>query len=140
VLFAALIRRNATFLLLFEDSLKLYAPDFISDELALHKDELLEKTSQTSSEFDQAYLALSKRLHMVPTSRFAGHVPDAQALSPDPKDVSYFALALYLGGDVALWSNDKRLKSQDRIAIVSTSELIELLYHSDPYVCTGRLP
>lgn len=133
ILFAALIRQNATFLLLFEDDFDLYVPEFIFDELALHRDEILRKTSATPADFEATLALLARRFHRVPLSAFAVHVKDAKDFSPDPKDAVYPALAIHLGNDVAVWSNDKRLKSQDRVAVVSTSDLIELIYRRDPY-------
>jgi len=53
----------------------------------------------------------------------------AKELSPDPKDAVYFAVALKMGANI--WSNDKRLKSQNTIKIVSTNELIEGLSSMD---------
>ncbi len=133
VLFAALIRRNATFLMLFEDSLQLYAPQFIFDEFAIHKDELVKKTSQNPQDFENALLIISKRFQIVQTSEFASFAQAAGSFSPDPKDVPYLALALHLGPDVSIWSNDKRLKIQDKVPVISTAELIERLYRTDPY-------
>jgi len=133
VLFAALIRQNATFLLLFENSLRLYAPEFIFEELALHKEEVTAKASRSPQEFDAALAAISSRLHQIPLAEFANQALSAQKFSSDPKDVPYLALALHLGPDAAIWSNDKKLLHQDKVAVVSTTELIELLYHKDPY-------
>ncbi|PIN85274.1 MAG: hypothetical protein COV47_03030 [Candidatus Diapherotrites archaeon CG11_big_fil_rev_8_21_14_0_20_37_9] len=41
-------------------------------------------------------------------------------ISPDPKDVPYFALALKLR--CPIWTNDKLLKKQKKVKIISTSE------------------
>ena len=49
----------------------------------------------------------------------------AEKITPDPNDAEYFALALKLG--CGIWSNDKKLKEQDKIKIYSTSDLIELV-------------
>ena len=46
---------------------------------------------------------------------------EAKKLSPDPKDTEYLALALKL--NCAFWSNDKKLKTQNKIKVYSTEDL-----------------
>lgn len=41
-------------------------------------------------------------------------------------DSEYFALALKL--NCAIWSNDKRLKQQDKIKVYSTEDLVKVLH------------
>ena len=43
---------------------------------------------------------------------------------PDEKDITYFALALYLR--CPLWSNEKRLKEQKEVIVYATHELMKL--------------
>ena len=50
---------------------------------------------------------------------------EAEEISPDEKDILYFALALKL--KCGIWSNDKRLKQQDQVRIYSTAELKEII-------------
>jgi predicted nucleic acid-binding protein len=128
VLFSALIKQNATFLLLFEGQLELYAPEFIFHEFSLHKKELLAKTCQTEENFERALAILSKRFHIIPACKITPYLDEAKSISPDPNDAIYFALALHLGNNCAIWSNDKRLKSQNKIKIISTSDLVAEFY------------
>jgi predicted nucleic acid-binding protein len=44
---------------------------------------------------------------------------------PDKKDVEYLALALK--EKVPLWSNDKELKKQSYVMVLSTREILELI-------------
>ena len=46
-------------------------------------------------------------------------------ISPDEKDTAYFALALKL--KCAIWSNDKKLKEQDKVTVYNTGELMKLI-------------
>ncbi|HMF33413.1 MAG TPA: hypothetical protein VKK79_18455 [Candidatus Lokiarchaeia archaeon] len=61
----------------------------------------------------------------MPTDDFISYMPKAIEISLDPHNIQYFALALKAGA--ILWSNEKRLKNQDKITVLSTSDLIELL-------------
>ena len=56
------------------------------------------------------------------------YVEEAEKLTPDPDDMAYFALALKL--NCAIWSNDKKLKDQNKIKIYNTHELSKIGGHS----------
>ena len=47
----------------------------------------------------------------------------AKKISPDPDDVLYFALALRLR--CAVWSNDKKLKEQKIVNILTSEEIFK---------------
>jgi len=47
--------------------------------------------------------------------------------TPDPDDMAYFALALKL--NCAIWSNDKKLKEQDKVKVYNTHELSKINRH-----------
>ncbi|MBS3175821.1 hypothetical protein J4457_01145 [Candidatus Woesearchaeota archaeon] len=49
---------------------------------------------------------------------------DAENLTPDPDDMAYFAIALRL--NCAIWSNDKKLKEQNKIKVYHTHELTKI--------------
>jgi len=50
---------------------------------------------------------------------------EAEKFSPDEKDIMYLALALKLKS--AVWSNDKKLKTQDKVKVYSTNDLLGIL-------------
>jgi len=52
-------------------------------------------------------------------------ITEAEKISPDKKDSDYFALALKF--DCAIWTNDKKLREQERVKIYSTEEINELI-------------
>ena len=59
----------------------------------------------------------------MPEEEFKDKLIIAKEISPDSNDVLYFSLALKL--NCAIWSNDKKLKQQNKIKIYSTEDLIE---------------
>lgn len=61
---------------------------------------------------------------LVPLEELIQYVEEAEKITPDPDDVTYFSLALQL--HCAIWSNDKKLKQQNKIKIYSTHELVML--------------
>ena len=79
----------------------------------------------TKEQFEWLYLILKNNITIVPEKDFLKYREKAEQICPDPKDVVYFALALYLG--CAIWSNEKKLKEQDEIKVYATHDLIEFL-------------
>lgn len=53
-----------------------------------------------------------------------------RAFSPDVKDDPYLAAAILIGA--GLWTNDSKLRDQDKVAIYSTSDLVQIF--PDPII------
>ena len=121
VLFSALIKDSFAYNLLFSGSFHLFTPEYIFTELEKHKEELLKKTERTDADFFRLLETLKRRIVIVPLEELASYVEEAEKLTPDPDDMAYFALALKL--NCAIWSNDKKLKEQDKIKVYNTHEL-----------------
>lgn len=124
VLFAALIKDSFSYRLLFNGKFRLFTPEYIFTEFEKHREEILEKTERTTEEFFRLLEILKRRIILVPLEELTPYVKEAEKLSPDPNDLAYFALALKL--NCAIWSNDKKLKQQDKIAVYHTHELSKM--------------
>ncbi len=127
VLFSALIKDSFAYNLLFNSSFHLFTPEYIFTELEKHKEELLRKTERTTEEFFRLVETLKRRIVIVPLEELVPYVDEAEKLTPDPDDMAYFALALKL--NCAIWSNDKKLKDQNRIKVYNTHELSKISGH-----------
>lgn len=126
VLFSALIRQDTSFNLILHDDIHLYAPEFLLIELAKHRGLILQKTGKTTEEFENVLTVLRRYILFVPIDDFILHLPEAERISPDPKDVAYLALALKM--DIPVWSNDKALQTkQNNIKVLSTKDIAALL-------------
>jgi predicted nucleic acid-binding protein len=125
IIFAALIREGITSSLLNHNSLDLLVPGFLYNELLKHKQVILDKTKRSDKDLFFLLDNLEKIAVTVPETYFQEFLEEAEQTSPDPDDVIYFALALKL--NCPIWSNDKRLKAQDKVKILSTEELADLL-------------
>lgn len=124
IFIAAVISQSGrTAELFFSDDLILSAPDFLTTELWKYKEEILKKTGFSESEFKSIIVALSSKIRLYSAKEFLPFLDHAKTISPDMGDVPYFAVALKLG--CALWSNDKRLKSQNEVRVFSTTELLQ---------------
>ena len=127
VLFSALIKDSFAYNLLFSDTFHIFTPEYIFTELEKHKDEILEKTERTTGEFFRLVETLKRRIVIVPLEELVPYVEEAEKLTPDSDDMAYFALALKL--NCAIWSNDKKLKDQNKIKIYNTHELSKISGH-----------
>ena len=127
VLFSALIKDSFAYNLLFSDTFHIFTPEYIFTELEKHKEEILSKTKRTTEEFFRLVETLKRRIVIVPLEELIPYVEEAEKLTPDHDDVAYFALALKL--NCAIWSNDKKLKEQDKIKIYNTHELSKINGH-----------
>lgn len=125
VLFSALIAGGKTRELLYSEKLDLIAPEFLLMEVESHQDEICEKSGLSKEEFEFALILFRKRIDIVPKEEFEEYLIRANQHCPDPDDTEYFALTM--SEDAVLWSDEKRLKDQDEVKVISTSELISML-------------
>lgn len=110
--------------LLFSDELNLFSPEWLLEEIKKHKEEILAKSKLAEVELDLALALIFSRIKFVPFLEFKQFLPEVKPTCPDPNDIEYLALAFKLG--CSIWSDDKKLKKQDLVKIISTSELLNL--------------
>lgn len=107
------------------DKVEFFAPEFLLGEIWEHEREIQQKSKLPLEDVRLALEILASKIHFIPGVEFALFIPKAENACPDPDDVEYFALALSLG--CILWSNDKKLKEQGAVKVLSTSELLQSL-------------
>lgn len=125
VLFSAAIKDSATAALIVHDDLELFAPEYLFDEFERYRETILERTHRNSQDFTQFVGILRRRISVVPRERFMGHESHARCICPDPGDMPYFALTIFL--DASLWSDDKALQGQPDIPVLTTADVLEWL-------------
>ena len=125
ILFAALIKVSATSDLIVDNSLNLVSVEFIFEEFEKYKDLIKKKTERTDEEFERFIEIIQKKIKLIPYEEFKSFMAEAEKISPDPKDTEYLALALKL--NYVLWSNDKKLKTQNKLNVYSTEDLMNKL-------------
>ncbi len=123
VVLATLIRPCRPLNLFLLDSLELFAPELLLAEVAKHRDDIYRKSRLSSEDIEGLLQVIKEGIVLVPDEVLIPHRPEALAICPDPKDVSYFAAALYL--QCPLWSSEKKLKNQCSIKVYSTHELMQ---------------
>jgi len=125
ILFAALIKASTTSDLIVDNSLDLVTVEFIFEEFEKYKGEIKEKTHRTEEDFQRFMDIIQKRIRLVPYEDFESYMEEAEKISPDPNDSEYLALAMKL--NCAFWTNDKKLRKQDKVKIYLTEDLVNEL-------------
>lgn len=125
ILFAGLIKDSTTAILLFNPNLRLYTPEFILEEFLKYSELIQKKMKRTRGDFVTIMHQLHQVITVVSQDEYEKYMERAKKISPDEKDVMYVALALKLKSGI--WSNDGRLKDQDKIIIYNTKELLNQL-------------
>ncbi|HLD85189.1 MAG TPA: PIN domain-containing protein [archaeon] len=123
-LIALLIRPSKIAELLFLEELEMFAPELLFHEIERNKGIIVQKSGLNESEIDKFILILKKRIKIITEEEFLKFRQQADKICLDEKDVTYFALALYLKCPV--WSNEKKLKEQNAIRVYATHELLEV--------------
>jgi len=126
ILFASLIKEGLTRRILLDHHLSFYVPELIIEEFIEHIEELETKTKVNRKILKKKVKELMRlaNIKIVSEDDFYEYLKTASNISPDPDDIMYFALALKL--NCPIWSNDKKLKQQDKVKVYSTEELINM--------------
>lgn len=123
ILMSALITtQGKTYDLIFNNRIKLFAPEYLLEEIEKHKKEILEKSELSEEDFRLFLSLISSQIDFISYTEFEEFISEAEEITPDLNDREYFALALKL--NCSIWSNDKKLKEQNKIKIYSTIELL----------------
>jgi predicted nucleic acid-binding protein len=125
ILISAMIKRSKTLELLFDDAFDLFVPEYLFEEIENHLGYISKKSGLSKNELTLLFDSLKLQLTIVPSEEFRSYLKEAAKISPDIKDIPYLALCKKL--NVALWSNDKALKEQIEIKVLSTKEIIGYL-------------
>lgn len=125
IIIAMLIKPGKPIEVFFNEELEIFAPGLLFIELENNKEEIIEKSKLNKEEIDELFSVLKKKIKIIPEREYFKRKKEAEEICPDPKDIVYFALALYL--KAAIWSNEKVLKEQQKIQVYATHEIMKLL-------------
>ena len=96
IIFSVFIVKGKTSDIFFSEILKLYAPEFLFQELEKYKDIILEKTSRNTVDFYKVLEIIKRKVSVIPNEETEKYISEADRICSDKKDIDYFALALKL--------------------------------------------
>ena len=112
-------------IIILNDEIELIAPEFALEEINKHKEEIIKKSKISEEEFKVSRIDLAISVKFFSVDYYKDFLKKTIEFSPDPKDIDFFALALKTNS--SLWTNDAKLKKQDKVKIISTEELIKII-------------
>ena len=92
-----------------------------------HREEIRKKSKMKIKEFNKLLKNILKKVTIIPTADLLPYRDQAIKIIDDIDPDDDFFIACSLAHNCPLWSDDKHLKKQDRVKIISTKELIEIL-------------
>ena len=130
IIFAAFIKDSTTRRILLTRTpvpLRLYTTPYILDEIYKYRKLLAEKTGLKEEVVAELALELlsASGIEIVKEEELSGFKNEAEQVSPRLNDAPYFAVALCKA--CGIWSNDKPIRKQGRVKILSTMDLLKVL-------------
>lgn len=130
ILFAAFMKNSATRGILLTktpSALKLYTTPFILEETYKYRKLLATKTGLPEGEVIGLVLELiaASNIEIVKIGELNKFKDESERISPRKNDAPYFAVALCK--NCRIWSNDKPIRKQDKVVVISTEELLAML-------------
>ncbi|MGV8176427.1 MAG: PIN domain-containing protein [Candidatus Bilamarchaeaceae archaeon] len=125
IIVAAILGGAKTRELLFDRRLNLYAPEYMFEEIYKHEKEFLDKSGYEPEKFRKIVGMVASKISVMPKEEYEHHKNEALRITPDKDDWPFIALGLH--ARMMIWSNDKKLKEQKYVRVVSTDELVKML-------------
>jgi len=122
VLFSYFWKFSITRKILMHQDMELFAPEFALEEINKYKKDIMNKNNLNYEEFEHIKFNLAIAIKFISLEEYSKSLKTALKISPDPNDIDFFALAIKL--KLPIWSNDTKLKKQNKIEIITTTELI----------------
>ena len=111
-------------LLLLED-IELYSARTLEIELLGHKKEIMRKAHFREEQFELLMLIFLGKITFLENAELYTVIGDAKKICPDVGDIAFFAVCL--AKNLPLWSNDKKLKNQTVVQVISIEELVKMV-------------
>ena len=104
---------------------QLFTPEFINQELSKYTGDFSKRLKVEEDELKVTLgnLILASEMKIVSMQEYLDFMDKAMEITPDVKDMAYFALALKL--ECPLWSQDRRLKQQSLVRVLDTREVLK---------------
>lgn len=124
VFISALIKSGVTREIIVNSTDNLLFPDFVFEEIKNHKKEIVKKSGLSEIELDVLILRLLNYIRIIPKEIILPFKENAIEIVKDIDvyDAPFIASALAFKG--IIWSDDKKLKNQNSVAVFSTKEML----------------
>jgi len=111
--------------LLFSGEIEVISPDKLLFEAGKNWKEICNKSRLSEEDLEYSLSLVREEIKTFSFNEYKDMLPEAKDLCPHLKDIEYFALAMKF--NCPIWTEEKRLKNQSRVDVLSTRELLEKL-------------
>ena len=125
ILFSFFLHSSTTRKLILTTNFELVSPKLALEELFKYSEEIITKAGIKKQDFQKDLEALKGIVKFIEKEDYLPQLNAAEEISPDKADAEFFALCLKF--NCILWSNDFVLKEQDKIRVLSTGDIINLI-------------
>ena len=126
ILFSFFWKNSFTKHLLVKPEFNLFSPEFALVEIKKYSKYIMKRANIDEKEFKKALSALKSIINFVHYKDYECTLKSTEEIAPDIDDSHFLALSLKLS--CPIWSNDKKLKEQEKIKVLSTEDIIDLLF------------
>ena len=128
IMIGALLKDSKIREIIVNSSDEMYLPEIALSEINEHKQELLNKSGLTEEDFDELFKRLLKYVNLVPNIEIIKFKDEAYEIigKIDKDDVAFIATSIAFEY-CPIWTDDYHFKKQNKIRIITTSEMIENL-------------
>ncbi len=123
---AALIKNSLSREIIFNENFEFIAPDYTLTEIRNHQEEIIRKAKISSEEFELLLSLIFEDIEIIPKSEYEEFLEEAENLIEDIDDVPFLAVAIAKKAE-AIWTEDPDFFQQNKIKILKTKEMKELL-------------
>lgn len=100
------------------------APKFIIEEFNKHQKECLTKSKLNKKEFNKRKQKIFSKIIFIEFNYYKDNLKEAITLTPDKDDAP--SLALAIKEKCAIWSNDSHLKTQNKVVVFNTKQILTI--------------
>jgi predicted nucleic acid-binding protein len=126
ILFSFFWKDSLTRRLIITSEIELISPEVALEEIKKYSYDLTRRLKISNREFHEYFKKLKGIVKFIPKKEYHSFLNDAERICPDKKDAEFFALCLKYS--CSLWSNDSILKNQNRINVLSTQDIIDIMF------------
>ena len=126
ILFSFFWKSSLTRRLILSSKFEIISPEIALNELEKYKELIVNKAKITKDNFNNLLKELKNKIEFIQKDSYISFIKEAINISPDKADTEFFALCIK--NRCMLWSNDSLLKNQNKIKVLSTRDIIEILF------------
>jgi len=125
IIISALLKDSFIRKIILNKHFNLITPSYTLSEIMKYKEEIARRTGISELEFDILIDKLFDYIKIINKDYYSGHLEECSNIIEDKKDIPFLALACLF--KCPIWSDDKHFKKQNKVSIITTKDMIELI-------------